>query len=158
MVSLPTVTVPTSAAAPLTDRRAYGTSGSGGAAYQLNRTWELSAEATRGLEFIPGVLQGAVATGGTATVGGRFSRRTEFRGSARYSGGAAAAGTRSNYRSVGADASLRRSLTPSFELFAEYQFYFYDLGTPAALTPGVASRLQRNSLHAGVTLQIGSEK
>jgi hypothetical protein len=158
MVSLPSVTLPTGTAASLTDRRDYGASGSGGAAYQLNRTWELSAEATRGLEFVPGALQGVVATGATASVSGRFTRHTEFKGSAHYSGGAGTAGTASNYRATGADASLRRSLSRDCELFAEYQFYFYDLGTAVVLRPGVASRLQRNSVHAGVTVQIGSER
>lgn len=158
MVIMPSVTLPAGTIASLADRRAYGTSGSGGAAYQLNRTWEVSAEATRGLEFVPGVLQGVVATGATASMHGRFSRRTEFRGSAQYSGGSGAAGTSSNYHSAGAEASVRRSLTRDCELFADYQFYYYDLGTAAVLAPGVASRLQRNSVHAGVTVQIGSER
>src|SRR5262249_48330712 len=155
---LPSVTAPSGAAVLVPDRRVYGASGAAGAAYQLNRTWEMSAEATRGLEFVPGVLQGVVATGGTATVSGRLGRHTELRGSAHYSGGPAAAGTGSGYHTAGGDAMVRRSLTRSCELFTEYQFYFYGLGKAPALTQKVASRLQRNSLHAGVTFQIGSEK
>lgn len=158
MVIMPIVTPPGASAVSLSDRREYGGSGSGGGSYQLNRTWELSAEATRGLEFVPGALQGFVATGATASAIGHFSRRTEFRGSAHYSGGSGAAGASSNYRSAGGDASVRRYVTRDCELFAEYQFYFYDLGAATVLTPGVASRLQRNSVHAGVTVQIGSER
>lgn len=158
MVNLPGMTVPSSAALSLNSRRDFGASGTGGAAYQLNRTWEVSAEVTRGLEFVPGALQGVLATSSTALISGRFSRRTEFRASAQYSGGSSAAGTSSKYRTTGADASIRRSVTRDCELFAEYQFYYYDLGTAAVLLPGVASRLQRNSVHAGVTVQLGSER
>ena len=82
----------------------------------------MSAEATRGLQFVPGVLQGVLATGATAGVGGRLSRQTEFKGSVHYSGGSAAAGTGSDYRSVGADASVRRSLGEKLKRNARENF------------------------------------
>jgi hypothetical protein len=154
-----TVTVPAVAIGELpgqagtADRQLYRLAGSAGVQYQFGRSWQARASYNRGLEYVPG-LQGPVLTGGVSTsVDGLLSRRIDLSLSGGYSDGSSALRTASTYTTYTGDARLRYALTRSWAMYVQYLYYFYDFrGT--TLLPGLPQGLERNAVHAGLTLWL----
>jgi hypothetical protein len=133
------------------DRR-VGVRGDVAFMYQFNRTWETWASYERGLQYIPELASAVNTDGISATVGGLFSPTMDFSASAAYSSGVPAGfRSASSFDTYTASVRLRRAITSTLAVNAEYLYYFYDFG-PVALPTGVPSSMERNGVRVGLTL------
>jgi hypothetical protein len=130
-------------------------SGYGAARLDVARTWSISADYRRSASMLDGLSAETFATDtALLRVGGFASQRSELAFSAGYSSGRAAAGSPGRFDSYNAAAQLRLFLTRWSAAVISHTFYSYRLIGVEDLPAGMPTRLDRNALRVGVTLNL----
>jgi hypothetical protein len=125
--------------------------------HRLSRTWSASASYTRGLRFVQGFREPTFQDSVVGRVGGYLGPRTS---AALYTGwangGFARSGpdARGGYDTVVAGATLQYALTRNLALYGQYGHYRYNFDEQIELPAGLTSRLQRNSVQAGLSFWL----
>jgi len=130
-------------------------SGQATVAYDVARSWKVSAIYRRGVDYIAGFSAPISADRVSTSVSGLLSRRVDIFASAGYSNGESALNLQGPaFDTYTGDARLRYALTRKFAVYVEYLYYFYDSrgGTPIA--PGISSGLERKGVRTGLTLRV----
>jgi hypothetical protein len=124
--------------------------------HQMGRTWSTTITYNRGVGFAEAFAEPAFSNAVTGSISGFFNRRTDFNANGGFSIGDAGLTTSGGrgFKAYNASARLRYALASMWALFAEYSYYKHDLGTVLIVAEGVPQNLNRNSVHAGVTLWL----
>lgn len=132
----------------------YRLGGTATLSHDMRRTWRLQADYRRGVEILPAVAGPVFADGITISLGGFFTRRSDFESSAGYTRGSvgATSGASNRLQTYAATARVRHALGRRWALFGEYLHYGYGVGANVAVVGTMAPALDRNSARAGVTL------
>lgn len=139
----------------LAPARLYRAAGDVMMGYQSARAWQARGTYRRGLEFVAGLTRPVFTDAFTAMVDGLLSSRVDLQMSAGYSSGQSAVSrTAARFDTYTGTVRLRYALAQSSAVHIEYLYYFYDFSGYMQPTPGASSRLERNGVRAGLTLQV----
>ena len=130
-------------------------SGSVNAGYQFGRSWAVSGNYRRGVDFVPGFFQPVVSDGLTVGLSGALTSRWDVSTSFGYSSGDSALVDQTfPFRTYTGQLTTRYGLGKMLAATADYIYYYYrfDDGTP--LPPGVPQGLERNGVRAGLTVWV----
>ena len=120
--------------------------------HQMGRTWTLSAVYDRGLQFSDLLPEPFFVDSLRTGLDGLISPRLEFHAAATYSNGQMQVTvTRPTYKTYAATAGLAFALSRAWQLDASYGYYYYDLGSQAALPPIAAPQVDRQSIRVGLS-------
>jgi hypothetical protein len=137
--------------------RLYRASGDAMMGYQFARGWQARGTYRRGLEFVAGLTRPVFTDAFTAMVDGLLSSRVDVLMSGGYSSGQSAiARTATRFDTYTGNVRLRYALAQSSAVHIEYLYYFYDFSGYMQQRPGIPSRLERNGVRAGLTLQLSA--
>lgn len=132
-----------------------GLAGQASISFQMSRSWLARGNYRRGVEYVAGLVQPVLADSASASVAGFLTRQMEFTSSFGYSNGhSAQIRTGQIYATYTGDMKLQYALNGKFALFAEYLYYYYQFDTRAQLAPTVPVGLERDGIHAGITLRV----
>ena len=135
--------------------RLYRAAGDAMMGYQFGRAWQARGTYRRGLELVAGLTRPVFTDAFTAMVDGLLTSRLDLQMSAGYSSGqSAVARTAPRFDTYTGDVRLRYALAQSSAVHIEYLYYFYDFSGYMQPRPGTPSRLERNGVRAGLTLQV----
>ena len=124
----------------------------GSITHQMGETWALVGTYARGSGLVEGLAAPVFSDALGVAVNGFISRRADFSMSGGYSKGTpAAVGTQSDFTTYTGTAKLRYGLTRTVAATVEYLYYFYDFTSLGQLAPGLAPRVRRNSIRAGLS-------
>ena len=150
-----TMRVPQLVGTEISDRRYTQFWGQMALNYELTRRWRASASYRQGIDYLAGLSEPVSSRTATAMTTGLLSRRVDLTASAAYSSGASALNlTNSAFDTYTGDLRLRYSPTPTFATYVQYVYYFYDSRGTLPLVPGLPSRLDRNSIRAGLVVRL----
>lgn len=109
----------------------------------------------RGLDYVPQLRRPVFTDGVSANLAALLTARMDLTANAAYTSGSSAVFLvdSSNLETYTADVRLRYALTRGVAAYAEYLYYFYDLGSFVQLGAGVPHRLERNGVRAGLMLR-----
>ena len=123
--------------------------------YEFRQSWQTRASYRRGLEYIAGLNQPVFSDSITAGVDGLITRRLDATVAAAYSSGDSVSNRdRLIFDTYTGNTMLRFAVTRSFAAFAEYVYYYHEIRGPVLLAPGLARQLNRNSVRAGLMLNV----
>jgi len=134
-------------------RTSYRISGSARLTHEIGRTWSAALSYARNIGFVDTFEQPITYDSITAAVGGLISRRLQFSGSVRASGGQVGlSGLNNDYRTYIGSTSLVTSLTRNIGLGASYYYLRARFGAGAAVPTGVGPEMERQGVRGYVTV------
>jgi len=110
----------------------------------------------RGLDYVPQLRRPVFTDGVSANLTALLTDRLDLSANAAYTSGSSTVflADTSNLETYTADVRFRYALTRGVAAYAEYLYYFYDLGSFVQLGAGVPHRLERNGVRAGLMLWL----
>lgn len=135
------------------ERRRFPVQGNVSLTYPFGLRWRATAGVRRSVEHLALLGEPVVSDGAHVRVAGLLGRRVDVSVSGR-SARAESAGGRAGRRldSHTGEARVRFALTRSFALYAEYLYYYYDLGDLAGRAPGLPGTYEQQGVRVGFTL------
>ncbi|MEO6711844.1 MAG: hypothetical protein ABIM89_00275 [Mycobacteriales bacterium] len=130
--------------------------GSAALTRDMGRTWAARLHYNRGAGFAGGFNQPVFSDAVVASVDGFFNRRVDFHSAAGVSYGEVGLnrGGANKFRTYNGTLRVRAAISPGWALFAEYLYYYYDLGAIVVTASEVPLNLNRNSVRLGLTLWL----
>lgn len=123
--------------------------------HQMGRTWLLAGAFARGTAFVEGLSAPVFTDAVSVSVDGFVNDRTDFLASLSYSTGEPSLVTAvPTFATTTANVRVRVMLSSRWAFRSEYLFYVYDFSKLPQLAPGLAPRVRRNSISAGLALWL----
>jgi hypothetical protein len=130
-------------------------SADGALSYEFSRDWVVRAAYTRGAQFVAELTEPVFADGLTTALIGKLGRRVELTMAGAYSKGQTfQLGESPDVLTYTGDVQLLFDLTRRLSSYLEYMYYYYDFEGSQALAPGLLTRVERNSVRAGLTVSF----
>ena len=149
-----TVDIPESVAEFETGGRQFRVNADFTVLYPFARTWRLRGSYNRGVQYVGGLPEPAFVDGFAGEVGGLMSRRVEFLARfSKSSGESLLATTRSLLDTYAGEVRFTYKLSRQIDTFGEYVAYSYST-QERVLDPGLPPSLNRQGVHAGLTLHV----
>lgn len=146
------LSVPGSGNAGLPAGDHYHLLGAAEIAHQFRRTWEARAAYRSEVAYVADLNQPVLVDGVTAILTGMLRERLDLTVMGAYSRGQSALQRNSLvFDSYTGTVRIRRAVTATLAVYAEYLYYFYDFGAAATRAPDVPSGLERNGVRVGLT-------
>jgi hypothetical protein len=121
--------------------------------HEIGRTWHLQGVVDHSVEYWPAFFQPVIRTSASAGAGGLLGRRAQLDFRTAYSDGQVGFDTsNSNFDTFGGSADFHYALTRNFAASLGWFYYRYDFGRSVLLPPGVASQMNRQGIHVGLTV------
>lgn len=134
-------------------------SGSVNAGYQFGRSWGLTGNYRRGIDYVAGFVQPVLSDGVSINLAGSLSSRLELLTSFGYSNGDSALFDETfPFDTYTGQASLRYGLTKAIACSIEYLYYYYRFEDNTPLPDGIPLGLERNGFRAGLTVWVPAFK
>lgn len=119
----------------------------------FRRTWQVSAQASRGTSFVPGFSEPLYADTVGASLGGMFSTRLEFMTAVTGARGESSFSNISGFGSVAATSRLTFALGKHVAAYGSYFAYWYDVPVNA-FTLSVPGRMARQVVSGGLRFYV----
>jgi hypothetical protein len=131
----------------------YRVGGNVGLTHEVGRTWRARLAYNRGVGFVEAFTQPVFLDAVTGSLAGFFSRRIDFSATGGYSFGDVGLGaTPSQFRGWSTSTRLRIAANAHAAVYAEYFYYYHNLGEAVLVPTAVPQRLDRQSIRVGVSL------
>lgn len=126
-----------------------------GVAFDLGRTWAVSADWRREAMLIDGLVRQSFLTdSGVLSLGGAVTRNIVFAASGSYATGSAHEGEIGSFDSVAGTAQVQYLVSRCCSIVGLYTYTQYQLRDLSAVPEGFPNRIQRGAVQAGVTVWL----
>jgi hypothetical protein len=126
--------------------------------YSFARTWLVRGAYRRGAEFVVELTNPVFADSVISALIGKLTRNLRLLSTAGYSSGQSFQLSNPALTTYTGNLQLAYQINDSISSYVEYLYYYYDIGHPAELAPGLLTGIERNGVRAGLTLTFSMRR